>query len=123
MDSLPDGVTVAGNPARIIRDREAAGAASPAIRTGAKGPPPDATVLRLVAVIERSVDVRSAANAIGKDTVLLGDGIGLDSLEILRLINEVEEEFGLTVDESQLKPSHLRTVASLASFIEEQMGS
>jgi serine O-acetyltransferase len=122
--SLPDGVTVAGNPARIIRDRVSPDAGSSIAGTAAEGPSPDshsAVVPRLAAVIARSVDVVSSADAIGEDTVLLGEGIGLDSINLLRVVSEVEEEFGLTLDESELKTWHLQTVGSLAAFIEKQL--
>ena len=118
--SLPDGVTVAGNPARIVRRREAAENSTPAAAAGRLEAGNAALVARLAALIQRSID-KAAASALDEHTELLGGGIGLDSLEILRLVNEIEDEFGLTVDESALRPEHLRTVASLASFIEEQM--
>ncbi len=122
-DSLPDGVTVGGNPARIIRDR---GSPDPelAVRKAGQGGSPDshAVVLRrLVRVITNGAAVVIPNDAIGEDTVLLGEGMGLDSIELLRVISEVEEEFGLTLDESELKTSHLRTIGSLAAFIEERL--
>lgn len=121
LESLPDGVTVAGNPARVVRTREAANQdVVPREPAGLEIPAESAVLQRLVVAVARSVDTLPAS-AIGRDTVLLGEGVGLDSLEILRIINEIEEEFGLTVDESKLEPSHLRTVGTLASLVEELM--
>jgi serine O-acetyltransferase len=121
--SLPDGVTVAGNPARIMRDP---GSPNPelAVRKAGQGASPDSHVVvlrRLLAVIASSTEVVTSSDAIGEDTALLGEGIGLDSIELLRVISAVEEEFGLTLDESELKTSHLQTVGSLAAFIEERL--
>jgi serine O-acetyltransferase len=114
--SLPDNVLVAGNPARIVGPaQDAAWAPGPA---GASREP--ALLERLAALITRSVD-RASSFEVDAHTPLLGDGVGLDSLEVLRLINEIEEEFGLTIDEGVLKPEHLTDVSSLATFVEEQM--
>lgn len=115
LDSLPDGVTVAGNPARIVRVSAAANDAM------LRQPPQreDAAVLpRVLAAVARSVDTM-AADKIGRDTVLLGEGVGVDSLEVLRIVSEIEAEFDLTLDESRLEPARLRTVGTLAAMIEE----
>jgi serine O-acetyltransferase len=117
LDSLPDGVTVAGNPARIVRIAEAANDAP------VRQPPAseDAAVLsRVLAAVARSVETMAAAR-IGTDTVLLGEGVGVDSLEILRIVSEIEAEFDLTLDESRLAPARLRTVGTLAAMIEEML--
>lgn len=114
LDSLPDGVTVAGNPARVVRMPEAVNDAGPL--------PPEsdaASVLpRVLAAVARSVDTLSAGK-IGRDTVLVGQGVGVDSLDVLRIISELEAEFNLTLDESRLGPARLRTVGTLAAMIEE----
>jgi serine O-acetyltransferase len=115
LDSLPDGVTVAGNPARIVRIPEAANDAAAgrlSVRDGA------AVLPRVLAAVARSVET-IAADRIGSDTVLLGEGVGVDSLEILRIVSEIETEFGVTLDESRLEPARLRTVGTLAAMIEE----
>jgi len=117
--SLPDGVTVAGNPARIIRDvgapdsRSTAQAALPAAS--------DAVVQRVVMAIRNGSGVTTLSGALGAETVLLGGGVGLDSIEMLHVISAVEEEFGLTIDEGGIETRHLRTVGSLAAFVREQM--
>jgi serine acetyltransferase/acyl carrier protein len=115
LDSLPDGVTVAGNPARIVRIPEAANDAA-AGRVPERG---GAAVLpRVLAALARSVETLSAG-AIGRDTVLLGEGVGVDSLDVLRIVSEIEEEFDVTLDESRLDPARMRTVGTLAAMIEE----
>lgn len=54
-----------------------------------------------------------------ESTALLGQGIGLDSMEILQLVAAIEERFDVTIDEGRLGPEPFRTVASLVDFIEE----
>jgi acyl carrier protein len=55
-----------------------------------------------------------------RSTGLLGEGIGLDSVEILKLVCAIEEEFDLTIDESQVTAARFKTVGSLAAFIHER---
>ena len=71
-------------------------------------------------MVKRCVD-RASSSEVHAHAPLLGDGVGLDSLDVLRLINEIEEEFGLTIDEEVLKLEHLADVSSLAAFVKEQM--
>jgi serine O-acetyltransferase len=121
--SLPDRVTVAGSAARIIRDRRSPDSKS-AARIAEKGAAPDshAVVLkRLVEVIANNTEGAKPGDAIGEGTVLIGEGIGLDSIEMLHVIGAIEEEFGLTIDEGDLTISNLQTVGSLAAFIEERL--
>jgi acyl carrier protein len=74
-----------------------------------------------VEVITNGSGVVTPRDEIGEDTVLLGGGIGLDSIEMLHVISAVEEAFGLTIDESDLDIRHLETVGSLAAFIGERL--
>jgi len=76
---------------------------------------------RVVKAIANGSGVTTLGGALGAETVLLGGGVGLDSIEMLHLISAVEEEFGLTIDEGGIETRHLRTVGSLAAFIREQM--
>lgn len=117
--SIPDGVTVAGNPAKIVRERAAPDsrwAAYSALRTSS-----DSVLQRVVKAIGNGSGVAALNGSLGAETVLLGAGVGLDSIEMLHLISAVEEEFGLTIDEGGIETRHLRTVGSLAAFIREQM--
>jgi serine O-acetyltransferase len=116
LDSLPDSVTVAGNPARIVRIAEAANDRL-AICPPRESKKP-AVLQRVVAAVARSVETL-APDKICRETVLLGEGVGVDSLEILRIVSEIEAEFDLTLDESRLEPARLRTVGTLAAMIEE----
>jgi serine O-acetyltransferase len=119
--SLADNVVVAGNPARTVgrrrRPHTAAGEPAHARAAAVRG---TALLERLAALVKRSVD-RATCGTVDAHTPLLGDGVGLDSLEVLRLINEIEEEFGLTIDEGAFKLEHLTDVSSLAVFVQQQL--
>jgi acyl carrier protein len=51
-------------------------------------------------------------------TGLLGQGIGLDSVEALQLVGRMEEAFGLTIGDDELDAAHFRTVGTFVRFIE-----
>ncbi len=44
-------------------------------------------------------------------------GVGVDSVSTLEFIMELEEEFGVSIDESEISPEVLETVQSLSEFI------
>ena len=44
-------------------------------------------------------------------------GVGVDSVSTLEFIMELEEEFGISIDESEVNPEILETVDSLSQFI------
>lgn len=54
---------------------------------------------------------------IDAQTGLLGEGIGLDSVEVLQLVSAIEDGFGLTLEDEELLPEHFRSVGALAGFI------
>ena len=59
--------------------------------------------------------------AFGDSTGLLGQGIGLDSVEALQLVARMEEAFGLTIADQDLDAAHFQTVGTFARFIEERL--
>ena len=44
-------------------------------------------------------------------------GVGVDSVSTLEFIMELEEEFGVSIDESEVSPEVLETVESLSEFV------
>ncbi len=44
-------------------------------------------------------------------------GVGVDSVSTLEFIMELEEEFGVSIDESEVSPGILETIESLSEFI------
>lgn len=119
--SLPNGVTVAAEPARIALGPGAETHAR-ASRVGerASAVSPDGTLQRVKSVLATVVDISPGADSISEDTLLLDEGIGLNSIEVLSLISAIEEEFQLTIDEGEVSVSQLKTVGSLVTFIEER---
>jgi acyl carrier protein len=51
---------------------------------------------------------------------LFGDGLGLDSIDALELVLEIERTFGVVIGDEETGGRVLRSVDSIAAFIEEQ---
>lgn len=80
-------------------------------------------IVAWIADMLRELHLTAPADQVDETTGLLGRGIGLDSMEVLQLVVAAEERFDLTVDESQLRPDHFRTVGAFATFLQERMSS
>ena len=72
---------------------------------------------RLHAVLQRDLDLPAPVSTLS-DSQKLGDaGLGLDSIEMMKLVCAVEEEFSITLGERQLSAPCFETVASLVTLI------
>ncbi len=54
---------------------------------------------------------------ISAEQSLIELGVGVDSVSTLEFIMELEEELGVSIDESEVDPEVLETVESLSEFI------
>ena len=54
---------------------------------------------------------------ISAEQSLIELGVGVDSVSTLEFIMELEEEFGVSIDESEISSEVLETVESLSAFI------
>lgn len=54
---------------------------------------------------------------ISAEQSLIELGVGVDSVSTLEFIMELEDEFGVSIDESEIAPGVLETVDSLSEFI------
>lgn len=61
------------------------------------------------------------AAAVDEATGLLGQGIGLDSVEVLQLVSALEEAYGLTIDDAELRREHFATLGTVVSFVAERL--
>ena len=60
---------------------------------------------------------------IGDDLPLFGEGLGLDSIDALELVLELERSFGVVVGDDQVGGRVLRSVNSIVQFIEASRSS
>jgi len=54
-------------------------------------------------------------------TPLLGRGVGLDSVETMALVLSIEEEFGISVPDSDMTATLFETIGSLAGYIVQKL--
>jgi acyl carrier protein len=82
----------------------------------------DSTTAR-VAVLVARVGHLGPQERIDESTPLVGGGVALDSVSVLELLLELEQEFGLEVDADELlRARALHTVGTLAAFIDSKTG-
>ena len=82
---------------------------------------PRSEITRRVEALVRERLRLPASDVIDESTGLLGQGIGLDSIEVLQLIAAAEESFDITVSDDELLPEHFETIGTFVRFIEARL--
>ena len=72
--------------------------------------------------IVRSLRLPITPQEIGDDLPLFGEGLGLDSIDALELVLELERSFGVVVGDDQVGGRVLRNVNSIVEFIQQNRG-
>ena len=78
--------------------------------------------MRVKAAIVRSLHLPMPPEDIADDIPLFGTGLGLDSVDALELVLEIEREFGVKVSDEQLGRRALRTVNTIVQLLEQVPG-
>ena len=72
--------------------------------------------------IVRCLRLPVAPQDIADDVPLFGEGLGLDSIDALELVLELERSFSVKISDEQLGARVLRSVNSIVEFIELKKG-
>jgi acyl carrier protein len=67
--------------------------------------------------IVRSLRLPISPQEIGDSTPLFGEGLGLDSIDVLELVLELERSFGVSITDEETGTRVLRSVDTIAEFI------
>jgi acyl carrier protein len=67
--------------------------------------------------IIRSLRLPITADQIGDDVPLFAGGLGLDSIDVLELVLELERSFGALITDEETGARVLRTVNTIAAFV------
>jgi acyl carrier protein len=67
--------------------------------------------------IVRSLRLPIAPEEIGDSTPLFAEGLGLDSIDVLELVLELERAFGVSITDEETGMRVLRSVDTIAEFI------
>ncbi len=78
---------------------------------------PQALKNELKQAIVRGLRLPIAPSDIGNDTSLFGEGLGLDSIDVLELVLELERSFGVQIRDEQTGMEVLRSVDTIAAFV------
>ena len=71
----------------------------------------------------RGLRLPMSPDDIADDAPLFGpDGLGLDSVDVLELVLELERSFGVTIEDQDTGMQALRSVNSIADFIRARRG-
>jgi|RhiMethySRZTD1v2_1073278.scaffolds.fasta_scaffold1753668_1 acyl carrier protein len=72
----------------------------------------------LISALKVNPKVLAASDS---NTPLLGRGIGLDSIETLTLVAEIEKEFDMQIADEDLTASLFKSLATLAEYVQRQL--
>ena len=78
---------------------------------------------QIKSAIVRSLRLSMQPEEIADDIQLFGEGLGLDSIDALELVLEIERTFGVAITDEQMGNRVLRSVSSIAEFIESSRAS
>ncbi len=67
--------------------------------------------------IVRSLRLPITPESIEDGVSLFGEGLGLDSIDVLELVLEIERTFGVSITDEQTGNKVLRSVDSIAEYI------
>ena len=80
----------------------------------------DDIVAELKRIIADDLDVNLKFDEIDEKVPLLGEGLALDSIVVVELINLVENRFGFEFEDSELNVESFRNLTALAGVIERR---
>ena len=83
----------------------------------------DALRSEIKQAIVRSLRLPMQPEEIGDSTPLFGEGLGLDSIDVLELVLELERTFGVSITDEQTGAKVLRSVETIAAHVEASRAS
>jgi acyl carrier protein len=76
-----------------------------------------AVAARVIALLRARLPDAVDGRPLDETTGLLGQGIGLDSVEVLQLVGGIEEDFDVTIDDESLEAAHFQSVGTVVTFV------
>jgi acyl carrier protein len=70
--------------------------------------------------IVRGLRLPIAAEDIDDSAPLFGEGLGLDSIDVLELVLELERSFGVQIRDEETGSTALRSIETIADFVLSQ---
>jgi len=87
--------------------------------TSDTSPPDERGLLKaeLKHAIVRALRLPISPEEIGDTAPLFGEGLGLDSIDVLELVLELERSFGVKIRDEQTGMEVLRSIETIADFV------
>ncbi|MEW6753253.1 MAG: acyl carrier protein [Candidatus Latescibacterota bacterium] len=76
---------------------------------------------RVKEVVVRALGLAVGPEELGDDESLFGEGTGADSMASLQIVFALEEEFGIQVEDEELRVEIFDSVRSLAQLVEGKL--
>ena len=80
-------------------------------------------IQRVKEVIVKSLDLQVDPGEIDERETIFGGGIGADSMASLQIIVGIEEEFGIEVEDEDLRVELFDSVLDMAEFVRQKLMS
>jgi acyl carrier protein len=80
----------------------------------------DSLHLEIKQALVRSLRLPMQPEDIGDSMSLFGEGLGLDSIDVLEIVLELERVFGVTIADQETGAKVLLSVDTIAAFIEAE---
>jgi acyl carrier protein len=74
-------------------------------------------------VLVRTLQLGGRANALSRETALLGGLAELDSMAVVQVLAALEEHFGLAVADDEVSAETFATLGALADFVESKLAA
>jgi acyl carrier protein len=74
----------------------------------------------VVRIVDESLGLNGRSSSFSMETVLLGSVPELDSMSVLNLITELENQMGLIIDDDDLSSATFATMGSLVDFVKSK---
>ncbi len=80
----------------------------------------EALANKIKAMMAKTLDLdEGQLNEIGADMPLMDNGLGLDSIDALELIVQVEKEFGVKIESSEAARKAFSSFGAFVAFVED----
>ena len=75
----------------------------------------------LRAILESAIGQRAMPARLGHDTPLLGAIPELDSMAVLAILTQLQDELGLTIADDEISAERFETYGALAGFVRDKL--
>ena len=80
-----------------------------------------ATLEEVKKVIDEVLQLNGRARDFDRSTGLLGEVPEFDSMAVVTLVTQLEEQFGIMVDDEEISAETFESVGSLADFVDRKL--